>query len=128
MENHEKDIHLSPEAIQVLLVSPWPGNIRALRNIMESAAVMAEDGNILPKNLTGLAIGASEHDEEMALDEGVKLAEKREGVEGLIIIAALTKTGGVQVRAAEILGIKERSLWHRIRKYEIDVKSLKMHG
>ncbi|QJT08377.1 sigma-54 interaction domain-containing protein [Oceanidesulfovibrio marinus] len=128
LEKHEKDIHLSPEAIQVLLVSPWPGNIRELRNIMERAAVLAEDGTILPKHLTGLAIGESEHDDELALDEGVNLDDKLEGVERSIIIAALTKTGGVQVRAAEILGIKERSLWHRIRKYEIDVKSLKMHG
>lgn len=128
LDKQEKEIHLSPEAIQVLLVSPWPGNIRELRNIMERAAVLAEESNILPKHLTGLAVGESEHDDEFAIDDGINLDDKLEGVERSIIIAALTKTGGVQVRAAEILGIKERSLWHRIRKYEIDVRSLKMKG
>lgn len=127
LEKHERDIHLSPEAIQVLLVSPWPGNIRELRNIMERAAVLAEDGNILPKHLTGLTVGESEHDDELSLDEGMNLDERLEGVERSLLIAALTKTGGVQVRAAEILGIKERSLWHRIKKYGIDVRSMKVH-
>jgi two-component system, NtrC family, response regulator AtoC len=34
---------------------------------------------------------------------------------------ALKRTGGVQVRAAELLGISERSLWHRIKKLRINV-------
>jgi transcriptional regulator with GAF, ATPase, and Fis domain len=42
-----------------------------------------------------------------------------------MILEALMSTGGVQARAAELLGIKERSLWHRIKKYEIDPGSLK---
>ena len=42
-----------------------------------------------------------------------------------MIIDALRKTGGVQVRATELLGINQRSLWHRIKKYKIDVKSIK---
>ena len=42
-----------------------------------------------------------------------------------MIIEALRKTGGVQVRATELLGINQRSLWHRIKKHKIDVKSIK---
>ena len=42
-----------------------------------------------------------------------------------MIIEALISTSGIQARAAELLGIKERSLWHRIKKYEIDPGSLK---
>ena len=38
---------------------------------------------------------------------------------------ALRKTGGVQIRATELLGINQRSLWHRIKKHGIDVKSMK---
>ena len=42
-----------------------------------------------------------------------------------MIVRALVRAGGKQVEAAQLLGIKERSLWHRIRKYEIDVSALK---
>ena len=46
-------------------------------------------------------------------------------IEKNMIIDALRKTGGVQVRATELLGINQRSLWHRIKKHNIDVKSIK---
>jgi DNA-binding NtrC family response regulator len=42
-----------------------------------------------------------------------------------MILEALRKTGGVQVRATELLGINQRSLWHRIKKHGIDVKRIK---
>ena len=42
-----------------------------------------------------------------------------------IIIDALRKTGGIQVKAADILGINQRSLWHRIKKLQIDINSYK---
>jgi transcriptional regulator with GAF, ATPase, and Fis domain len=42
-----------------------------------------------------------------------------------MIIEALRKTGGVQVRATELLGINQRSLWHRIKKHNIDVRGIK---
>ena len=41
------------------------------------------------------------------------------------IIEALRKTGGIQVKAAGILGINQRSLWHRIKKLKIDVDSIR---
>ncbi|HVH35142.1 MAG TPA: helix-turn-helix domain-containing protein, partial [Tahibacter sp.] len=37
------------------------------------------------------------------------------------ILGALERSSGVQVRAAELLGIKERSLWHRIKKLGIRI-------
>jgi transcriptional regulator with GAF, ATPase, and Fis domain len=42
-----------------------------------------------------------------------------------MIIEALTKTNGIQKQAAMHLGIKERSLWHRIKKYNIDTTPFK---
>jgi len=44
-----------------------------------------------------------------------------------MIIEALTKTGGVQSRATELLGINQRSLWHRIKKLGIDAKTFKKY-
>ncbi len=38
-----------------------------------------------------------------------------------MIIDALKKTRGLQAKAAKLLGISERSIWYRIKKYSIDV-------
>jgi len=56
---------------------------------------------------------------DMALDAKLELMEKE------IIIAALRKTSGIQVKAANILGINQRSLWHRIKKFHIDINTFK---
>jgi Nif-specific regulatory protein len=57
--------------------------------------------------------------EQANLDDRLAEIEKR------LIIDALIRADGVQVKAAQILGVKERSLWHRVKKYEIDVTTIK---
>jgi transcriptional regulator with GAF, ATPase, and Fis domain len=52
---------------------------------------------------------------EASLDDALTAFERHR------IVDALTRADGVQVEAARLLGIKERSLWHRIKKYNIDV-------
>ena len=49
-------------------------------------------------------------------------------IERQLIEDALRQTGGVQVRAAELLGINQRSLWHRIKKYRIEAAAFKRGG
>ena len=53
------------------------------------------------------------------------LDDRMAGIEKGMIIEAITRAGGVQTRAAQLLGINQRSLWHRVKKYQIDVSSLK---
>ena len=57
--------------------------------------------------------------DDMALDAKLELMEKE------IIIAALRKTRGIQVKAADVLGINQRSLWHRIKKYSIEINTFR---
>jgi DNA-binding NtrC family response regulator len=57
--------------------------------------------------------------DDVALDAKLELMEKE------IIIAALKKTRGIQVKAANILGINQRSLWHRIKKYNIEIDTFR---
>ena len=54
------------------------------------------------------------------LDRSIEEMEKR------MILQALNKSRGVQKQAAALLGIKERSLWHRLKKYNIDASSFKI--
>ncbi|MBU4009489.1 MAG: helix-turn-helix domain-containing protein, partial [Proteobacteria bacterium] len=57
--------------------------------------------------------------------DNVSIDNRLGEIEKGLIIEAINRTGGVQVRAAELLGINQRSLWHRIKKHGIDVAALK---
>ncbi|MBT8368971.1 MAG: sigma 54-interacting transcriptional regulator [Deltaproteobacteria bacterium] len=128
-----KECHLSSESLQLLMTSDWPGNVRELKNALESAAVLAGK-EILPSNLPvslkrndsldGSTIAPNETmmvnvNGNMDLDSQIKDYERS------IIVDALRRSGGVQVKAASLLGIKERSLWHRIKKHRIDIAEFK---
>ena len=103
----------------------WPGNVRELKNVIERAAVMAENGMIepqhLPVQISGGLVGQAiqEVPDQASIDDRLAEIEKR------FIIDALIRADGVQVKAAQILGIKERSLWHRVKKYDIDVTTIR---
>ena len=127
LQNLPKKVEISSVALQLIMTFPWPGNIRELKNIIESAAVIAENGYIepaqLPAKITGLFNNSVTN--EISLPVNLSLDERLNEIEKSMIIEALRKTGGVQVRATELLGINQRSLWHRIKKHGIDVKNIK---
>jgi transcriptional regulator with GAF, ATPase, and Fis domain len=124
-----KALTVSPETLQVLSSYSWPGNVRELQNVIESASVLAADQILpahLPANLSRDWKSRTKlPDEASPLTEDQNLDAKLREIERGMIIEALTRCGGVQVKAARLLGIKERSLWHRIKKLDIDVSSLK---
>ena len=126
LQNLPKKVEISSVALQMIMAYTWPGNIRELKNVIESAAVIAEDGFIEPAQLPGQITGAFSADsKEISFPVNLPLDERINEIEKSMIIEALRKTGGVQVRATELLGINQRSLWHRIKKHKIDVKSIK---
>jgi transcriptional regulator with PAS, ATPase and Fis domain len=118
---------LSVEALQRLLAHDWPGNVRELRNVVERASVLAGAEAIGPEHLPGFAMSAGPSvlaggGEERNLDALLS------GYEKSLIEVALSQTDGVQARAALVLGIKERSLWHRVKKLGIDPSVFKESG
>jgi len=120
-----KPVKISSAALQSLIGYTWPGNIRELQNTIERAAVMAENGIIqvyhIPPQITGGVVGQAVNE----LPETATIDDRLQEIEKKMIIDALIRADGIQVRAAQILGIKERSLWHRIKKYDIDVATIK---
>ncbi len=119
---------LSPAALAALTAYRWPGNVRELKNAIEAAAAMATDV-IGPEHLnTGMRLQFEFNPSNAAAGEGGEfqnLDERINAMEKGMILDALAKTGGIQVRAAALLGIKERSLWHRIAKHHIEVSSVR---
>jgi PAS domain S-box-containing protein len=118
-----KDVSgLTPEAMELFMSHHWPGNVRELRGVLEYAFVIAEKGLIhldhLPAQMTRPASGhkAPEQLAPLALP-GEKAA----------LIDALVKCRGNQSQAAGMLGVNRVTVWHRIKKYGIDVRELKEH-
>ena len=107
---------LSNEALQCLWTYAWPGNVRELRHVLEGA-VLLSDGVILPEHLPPAIQTPIVQDRGPA--SGRTLDDTMEDVERQLIVDALARAGGVQVRAARLLGITEQSLWYRMKKYGI---------
>ncbi len=116
----------SSDARQILAAYPWPGNIRELEHAIESAILRAKADLIEPACLPPEVVTFKlRPPEEADLGDGKSLDDILEAFERRTIEDALRRTGGVQNRAAKLLGISERSLWHRVKKHGIDVDGIK---
>jgi len=116
---HGKQIRgMSPAARRKLLAYDWPGNVRQLRNFVESMVVVDYDGLLdlddLPEELADSAAPAAEPSTaSLAALVGKPLNE----LERLFIAETLRATGGNREEAAEMLGIGERTLYRKIKEY-----------
>ena len=129
LERKAANARLSPEALQLLIGYDWPGNIRELQNVIERSAVMADGGLILPEHLSKYITAMGKLPSmQTGGSDAVSLDAKLEEIEKALILEALARANGVQTRAAALLGINQRSLWHRVKKYRIEVASLRKGG
>jgi len=103
---------LTREARDALLRYDYPGNVRELENLIERAVVLTRD-EVIGKSDLPLTL-----DEQTAeSDAPAGLVAAVEGLERRMIRDALSRAGGVQTRAAELLGISERVLRYKLSKY-----------
>lgn len=112
---------ISAEAMDCLMRYRWPGNVRELKNTIERAVIIADGDTLNSKCLpvqTAQQKGESSTPTTVAhgnLDETIRNIEKQ------LIIDALERADGVQRHAAKLLGITERVLWYKVKKYNIEV-------
>jgi two-component system NtrC family response regulator len=117
--NQKSISDISKEARSLLLRHSYPGNVRELENLIERAVVLCRGEVITTQDLPfHLQEGKSEGMWEISRTEKT-LPESLEAIERDLIIKALQQHHGVQTRAAESLGISERVLRYKIRKYQI---------
>ncbi|HEY5947487.1 MAG TPA: sigma-54 dependent transcriptional regulator [Kofleriaceae bacterium] len=103
---------LSNAAEQRLLGASWRGNVRELANALERAAILADTNVIEPEHLW-IEEPTSRPATSSAIRPLVELEKEA-------ILAALASVDGNRRRAAELLGIGERTLYDKLKKYGVD--------
>ncbi len=113
---------VSREARELLMRYDYPGNVRELENIIERAVVLCRAEVISSQDLP---LHLQEGKSEVSLvyePKGRNLPDTLEEIERELIQKALEKSGGIQTQAAEDLGVSERVLRYKMKKYKIKGK------
>jgi two-component system NtrC family response regulator len=117
-EKNRKAIRgFTDEGRDILLRYDYPGNVRELENLIERAVVLTRDDVIGKSDLPLSIRGIPEAERESSDQAGLTVVV--EGLERRMIREALDKAAGVQTHAAEMLGISERALRYKLKKYGI---------
>ncbi|MCK4888238.1 MAG: sigma 54-interacting transcriptional regulator [Planctomycetes bacterium] len=119
-DNNKNINRISTPAIEMLTSYHWPGNVRELENCIERAILMCDGDTIRSEHLPpSLQTGHS-----MSAYANATMTKIIANKEKELIIDALKKSGGQQRSAATYLGITERILGYKIKKYQIFPKLL----
>jgi two-component system response regulator PilR (NtrC family) len=113
---------ISEEAMERLEAYSWPGNVRELENVIERAVALETGDTIRVESLPReVRDGQSRRSEPQAIlpESGVDLDRHLEELRRQYMLEALDRTGGVQTRAAELLGMTFRSFRYFAKKYGI---------
>ena len=115
-KNSKNIKRISTPAIQLLTSYHWPGNVRELENCIERSVLLSYDevihGNLLPPSLQSAESTGTEIDNT--------LQQALDNLEKELIMDALKSAKGNLTKAAGILGISERIIGLRKKKYRID--------
>jgi DNA-binding NtrC family response regulator len=116
-ENGRNVGQIDREAMDRLINYNWPGNIRELKNLIESMVVMSTSGRIGVDDLPGNIRGVGNSQSPTPVEAGISMEE----IEKEAIKKTLDYTNGNKTQAAEILKIGLRTLHRKIEKYGIEI-------
>src|SRR5690606_7269909 len=108
-ERGRPHLQMSDAARAKLLSYRWPGNVRQLRNVLDSAVVLADEDEILPRDL-GLRDSGGDQLDSLQID----VWEKK------LILEALRRCDGNVPDAAKLLAIGRATLYRKIELYGIE--------
>ena len=106
---------VSRDAMRLLRLYAWPGNIRQLRNLMERLVITVKDSGIQPEHLPE-EIQASKEDAHTMV---VALGSSLKDIERETIRRTLAEVTNHREKAAKLLGISLRALQYKIKEYGI---------
>jgi two-component system response regulator HydG len=109
-------VGLSPSALDIFHQYSWPGNIREMKNIIKRGVLLCQGDSITPDHLpTEIVNPVASTSQISSLD----LRSQTENQEREIILSALEKTRYNKSKAAELLRIDRKTLYNKMKQYEI---------
>jgi two-component system response regulator AtoC len=128
----QNEPELSPAAIDALNAFEWSGNVRQLRNCLERAILLSDNGLITPRELppeiafrtekANVSVSFNAPQSSPVSSFHNASPTNLRDVERQQIIGALEKTGWHRGKTAELLGISPSTLYRRLREYDLDVR------
>ncbi len=119
--SHGKSVQsITPAARKALAAYPWPGNVRELKNTIESMVVIDSDGILDVDDLTEdvQSVAPARTDTAPAAETGL-VGQSLESIEKYYIAETLKLTKGNREEAARLLGIGERTLYRKLKEYNL---------
>jgi DNA-binding NtrC family response regulator len=110
---------ISPETYRILRRYPWPGNIRELKNVIQTAVLLVDGKELTPEFIPPRIREATKENDE--LDDATlsfRVGVTLNTVEKELIRKTLIRAGGNKKLAATILGISRRALYNKIKRAE----------
>jgi two-component system response regulator PilR (NtrC family) len=123
-ENGRQGLSLASDAVQSLLDYDWPGNVRELENVIERAVVLS-DGAVINRRLIPEHVRSGQSfrlPQVVVPEEGISFRDVITGFEKRLIESSLKTSGGVQKKAAQLLGLKPTTLNEMIKRYNITLE------
>jgi transcriptional regulator with PAS, ATPase and Fis domain len=114
---------IAPEAMEILMAYSWPGNVRELENVIERAVALTTGDEVGVESLPPSVLKPPPPPGLPRVEvppEGLDLEQVVADLEKNLMQDALQKSGGVQTKAAQLLGINFRSFRYRAKKYGLD--------
>jgi len=115
-----KVTELSGEVLDRFQAHDWPGNVRELRNVLERAVILAGEGTIQMAHLPPGFSGAPSSVGSVSAEQGelrIRVGQTIEQAERALIELTLEHTKNNKTRAAEILGISQKTLFNKLKEY-----------
>ncbi len=111
---------VAPSILDRMMAYDWPGNARELRNTIERAVILCQDGAPLDAGHLPPGFGSTPTHAVQALDGSVvaiRVGTTVDEAERLLILRTLDATGQNKTRAAEILGVSLKTMHNKLKEY-----------
>jgi len=129
MANRELNLNckgFSDETIEIFNEYDWPGNIRELKNVVKRAVLISTGDIVEPKDLPAEIVQSARREKSWPDDPGQPedrqyLQSASFEIEKKMIIKAIEDAGYNKSKAARLLNIDRKTLYNKIKKYNIDI-------
>jgi len=120
---------ISRDAMRKLVRYSWPGNIRQLEHVVQRALILTDGATIGPEHVPLDEMGDADPGETVPFNEHLPLSEVKDrvvdGLERAYLDKVLSLYRGNVRKTARHAGLSERSIYQKLKKYDLDRRSYK---